>query len=132
MGYEFEFEQPAPGGTFALSNWQMSFVHEVMWEAGAAAGQGLEQALHMLGFEPDDQTVVMKRFMSNSHWHVSANEARFIASRLRLATSKHLISELLPFYDDAPEDAEQLVDDFANFNEVSTAHDGYRVRQSSA
>jgi hypothetical protein len=128
MGYAFEFERPAPGGSFGLSNWQMSFAREVMREAGAVAGQGLGQALSMLGFEPEERTVDVEKFLSTSEWHVSADEALFIASRLRLAASKHLIAELMSFCDDAHEDVGKWIDDFARFNELSAAHDGYRVR----
>lgn len=128
MGYAFEFEQPASGGSFALSNGQMGFVREVMREAGAAAGQGLEPALRTPGLEPTGQTVDMEKFLSNSNWHVSASEAGFIATRLRAAMSKHVIADLMSFYDDAPADAGQWVSDFADFNDRSAAHGGYRVR----
>ncbi|MFF0201316.1 hypothetical protein [Streptomyces sp. NPDC005017] len=128
MGYAFEFERPAPGGSFGLNTYQMGFVREIMREAGAAAGQGLQQALRMPGFEPEERTVDMEKFLSNSDWHVSAEEALFIASRLRLAASEHLVAELMSFYDDAPRDVGQWIDDFARFNELSASHDGYRVR----
>ena len=128
MGYAFEVERPTVGGTFSLTDWQMSLVREVMREAGAAAGQGAEQVLRMPGFEPDERTVIMEKFLSNSGSYVSADEARFIASRLRLAANKHLISELMSLYGDASVEVGQWVDDFAGFNELSTAHDGYRVK----
>ncbi|RST12607.1 hypothetical protein E2C00_01815 [Streptomyces sp. WAC05374] len=128
MGYAFTFEQPASDGSFGLNNWQMGFVREAMREAGAAAGQGLGQALRAPGLEPTDRTVAMDKFLSNSNWHVSAAEAEFIAARLRLAINEHVVSDLLSFFDDAPEEAAQWVSDFADFNERSVAHDGYRVR----
>jgi hypothetical protein len=128
MGYAFTFEQPASGGTFSLNNWQMGFVREIMREAGAAAGQGLEPALHTPGLEPTEQTADMKKFLTNGNWHVSAEEADFIATRLRLAASKGVIADVLSFFDDAPDDVQQWVSDFADFNERSVAQDGYRVR----
>ncbi|MFG2339518.1 hypothetical protein [Streptomyces yangpuensis] len=128
MGYAFTFEQPAPGDTFSLNNWQMGFVREAMREAGAAAGQGLQQVLRTPGLEPTGQTVDMEKFLSNSNWHVSGEEAGFIASCLRLAASKDVISDLMSFFDDAPDEVEQWIEDFADFNERSVSHDGYRVR----
>ncbi|MGV9457064.1 hypothetical protein [Streptomyces sp. NPDC003635] len=128
MGYAFTFEQPAPGGTFSLNNWQMGFVREIMREAGAAAGQGLEPALRTPGLEPAEHTADMNKFLSNGNWHVSAEEAGFIAMRLRLAASKGVIADVLSFFDDAPDDVGQWVSDFADFNERSAGQDGYRVR----
>ncbi|WP_418960240.1 hypothetical protein [Streptomyces tritici] len=128
MGYAFTFEQPAHGGTFSLNNWQMGFVREIMREAGAAAGQGLEPALGTPGLEPTEQTADMAKFLSNGNWHVSAEEAGFIALRLRLAASKGVIADVLSFFDDAPDDVREWVAGFADFNERAVAQGGYRVR----
>ncbi|MFB9387881.1 hypothetical protein ACFPM3_12035 [Streptomyces coeruleoprunus] len=128
MGYAFEFERPAAGGTFSLNNWQMGFVREALREAGAAAGQGLEQVLRAPGLEPTGQTVDMAKFLSNDNWHVTSEEAAFIATRLRLAADESVIADLLSFFDDAPAEAGQWIADFADFNARSAAHEGYRVR----
>lgn len=60
-------------------------------------------------------------------FHSEANRARMAAGQA-LTDSDRAPSDLLSFFDDAPDEAAQWVSDFADFNERSVAHAGYRGR----
>jgi hypothetical protein len=70
----------------------------------------------------------MSKFTSNSNWHVTPDECRSIASRLRAGMP--VIREVASFFDDAPPRAEleRWVLSWVDFNERAVDHGGYRVR----
>jgi hypothetical protein len=128
VGYAFETEQPAPGNSVGFNNWQMSFLREIMREVGAADEAGFPQALRLTGFAPSDQSAPMEKFLSNGNWHVTEQEARFIADRLRAGIAEGVPQEVVSFFDDAPNDVVVWVKEFADFNELAADRGGYRVR----
>ncbi|MER6170275.1 hypothetical protein [Streptosporangium sp. NPDC001681] len=129
MGYSFTFEKPPHDGC-NFNIWQMQFLRLIMLEAGVVRDEYLEQALKVEGLEPTEQSVDMAKFQSNDGWHITAEEASFIAARMRLAVEHDVPGELVLYLDEAPpaEALVQWVEEFADFNERATAHGGYRVR----
>ncbi|WP_344968787.1 hypothetical protein [Streptosporangium fragile] len=125
----FEFKK-APHDWCNFNGWMMGYIRLIMLEAGAITAPGLEQALKVEGLEPNEQSVDMAKFQSNDGWHITAEEARFIASRLRLAVEHHVPGDTLSFLDDAPptKDVVEWLEEFADFNERAAAHGGYLVK----
>jgi hypothetical protein len=130
MGYSFSCDPPSDHARHgcAFNDWQMTYVRLVMVEAGAINGDGLK-APDLPGFEVEERTLRAKLFLSNDGWRISAEDAGFIAARLRAAVAAGVVGQLLSFFDDAPPTAEvrEWVEEFATFNESAAARDGYYV-----
>jgi hypothetical protein len=132
MGYSFTWDPPSDDAVSGcgFNGHQMNYVRMVMLEAGAIAGDGfLAPPRPLPGLEPSPMTLPARRFMYNDGEHITADEAGFIAARLRRAMELRVISELLSFFDDAPDTTEvqKWTEEFATFNERAAQRDGYYV-----
>jgi hypothetical protein len=131
VGYAFTLQKPHDGVAVdcAFDSDQMTYVRLIMLESGAITGDGLEAALSRAGLEVSAETLPTSTFTSNSGQHVTADQAGFIAARLRRAVEAGIIGDLLGFYDDSPGTAavRAWVEEFAEFNERAAQLDGYYV-----
>jgi hypothetical protein len=126
MGYDFAME--GAGAGHRLDDWQMGHVRQVMLEAGAVAGGGLERLFGNEQFAPSAETVPVGHFSSNDGWQVTAAQSAFIAARLRAALTADLIGDMALFYYDQPTQLRDWIDEFATFNEQAASNGGYLVR----
>ncbi|MFC9970268.1 hypothetical protein ACFVH6_05125 [Spirillospora sp. NPDC127200] len=131
MGYAFTFEKSHDDVAVpcAFNYYQMNHIRLIMVEAGAIVDDGLAAAIGGPGLEVCDRTVPAERFYSNDGRRITAQEAGFIATRLRRVLETSIIVDLLSFFDDAPGHAAvaEWVEEFAAFNERAAAQDGYYV-----
>ena len=132
MGYAFTLERPHDDVAVpcAFNGDQMNYVRLVMIEAGAVAGGGFESPTRPApGLEITEQTLPISLFLSNDGWHITPDQAAFVAGRLRRAVAGGVVSLLMDFLDDAPDrdDVLSWVEEFAAFNEGAAAQDGYFV-----
>jgi len=133
MGYDFSFERAGKDDSFRFNTGEMDLMRMIMLEAGAVVGRGFKQALTSdnLDFKPSDASVPMKKFQSNSDWHVTTEECRLIAERVEKALAAGLVDELFSFYDDDREflnSVRERVAPWADYNRRAADHGGYRVR----
>lgn len=137
MGYSLELRPPfaeSPPGTTPtvgtdFNGWMMGFVREFLREVGAVRSQpGYEQAMHLTGFEPGPLSVPIEWFIRNGGDIISADQAAFMAARVRAGMTSDAM-EVFNFLDDAPEPAvaAQWLEEFAVLNERAAQGNGYRV-----
>jgi len=132
MGYSFLWEPPRDGADSGcdFNVFQMQYVRLVMIEAGAIAGDGFASPPSPRdGLDVTADTLPASKFMSNGGWHITPEQAAFIAARLRQAVRLDVVPELLMFLDDGPStsDLRGWVEEFATFNEHAAQRDGYYV-----
>ena len=132
MGYAFSFDPPTDEGyastPCAFNNEQMNYVRLIMIEAGVLSGDGFTQALHTPGLEVCEETLPTRRFLY-SEGHTTADEAGFIARRLRAALGAGVVADLLSFFDDHPgtDQVTAWVNEFAAFNDKASERAGYHA-----
>jgi hypothetical protein len=130
MGYAFALQKPADGfanTVCGFNNDQMSYVRLVMLEASVIDGDGF-RAANRSGLEVCDETLPASRFVGVGG-RVTAGEAAFIARRLRQATERGLIGDLLDFLDEHPGEpaVRAWVNEFVDLNERASYQDGYSI-----
>lgn len=136
MGYYLELLHPvaeaeSPGDPSAVefNGWMMGLIREFLREVGAVRSEpGGVQALEMAGFEPGPLSIPIEWFCHNNGDVVSADQARFMAARVRAGMESEAM-DMFGFFDDAPEPAvtRQWLEEFVGLNERAARGSGYRV-----
>ena len=141
MGYDFFFKKDGPKGSIGATSRLIPLLREAMIKTGAAHRGDDPQATQTPGFAATSESVDLKKFLSNDGWHVSAEEAKFIASRLEQGLSEGLIGEIVAkhidrgrkaglsdfFVFDNPDEALICIREFVDFNLRAVEYDGYFV-----
>lgn len=125
MGYDFSFERPdVPRADYRLNSAEMSILVEVMREVGAIREQGCYPNYTLL-----PEGVPQAKFQSNGNQHVTPDECRLIARKLRDGLANGTVTTTLSFFDDAPYGAEAVrwVEGWIDYNERAADAGGYRV-----
>jgi hypothetical protein len=126
MGFAFSFEQPGGANrTYSMNGAQMSMMVEIMRAVKAIREQGVDPNWSLL---PDG--VTHAKFRSNDNHHVTPEECRLIARRLREGLADGTVTDTLSFFDDAPggKEGRKWVKEWADYNERAAVAGGYRVR----